>query len=347
VQRHPLDTPLSGHFSLRELLGHALRDRARRPALLDALLECGSELRDAGSRLHELRAALPSFGGRNRSDLESTGADVAALARSFLTTSADAYASLQASTLSDVLELGLAHPADDGWPRQLSLRSLNELLGEPSWLSGLRLELGELPAPLSAASFARGLLRLGAAWTEALASPAQPFVLTHDAFGLSRCSHGALLASLVTSPAFLKRQLGLGKTRALEHARALCGSALQSARLLALRVLLDEPALRGPGALQEAFAENAAKALGFELSPAAAGLLFRPRVGDAQRFAGTFCAATRARELAELYDDDWFRNPRAIEQLRAEAHSPVATSCSAEQLEAGARMLTQELGQQL
>src|SRR5258707_2739030 len=34
TERHALDQPLSGHFTWRELLGHALRDAARRPALL-------------------------------------------------------------------------------------------------------------------------------------------------------------------------------------------------------------------------------------------------------------------------------------------------------------------------
>src|SRR5438477_2065065 len=32
AEHQPLDKPLSGHFTWRELLGHALRDRARRPA---------------------------------------------------------------------------------------------------------------------------------------------------------------------------------------------------------------------------------------------------------------------------------------------------------------------------
>jgi hypothetical protein len=345
--RHALDKPLSGHFTWRELLGHALRDRARRPALLDVLLERGGALRDAGARLSELRAAMPSFLQHSRAELELPCPDVAAQALALLSGSADAYASLEARTTADLLELGLARDADDGWPRQLSLRSLNDLLGEPDWLSGLQLDLGELPAPLSASSFARGLLRLGAAWTEALAPPSQPFALARDPFGLSRAAHGALLSSLVTSPAFLKRQLGLGKARLPGHLRALSRSALLFTRQLALRVLLDEPALAGTSALSEAFAERATQCFGFELSPVAAGLLFRPRLGDAQRFAGLLLAASRAEELQSEYDEDWFRNPRAIEQLRAEARTPPATSCTAEALAAGARSLTAKLTESL
>jgi hypothetical protein len=347
AERHALDFPLSGDFSWRELLGHALRDRPRRDALLDALLARGGELRDAGTRLGELRAQLPSFGGRSRSELELPCPDMTAHAHAFLALSADAYGSLEVRTLSDVLELGLAHAADDGWPRQLSLRSLNDLVGAHDWLSGLRLELGGLPAPLSAASFMRGLLRLGAAWTTALAPHAQPFSVAHDPFGLARCTHGALLAGLTTSTVFLRRQLGLGRDRALAHGRALSRAALLFGRLLALRVLLDEPALRGPAALREAFAEHGAKTFGFELPPTAAGLWFRPRPGDAQRLAGLLCAASRSSELADEHDDDWFRNPRAIEQLRAEAAMPPATACTAQELEQGSAALARALSQKL
>ncbi len=351
VERHALDAPLSGNFSWRELLGHALRDRARRPALLELLFERGVALRDAGTRLGELRAELPSFGAgsahQSRAELELPCADISACARSFLELSADAHQSLEAGSLSDVLELGLAHAADDGWPRQLSLRSLHDLLGARDWLSGLRLELGELPAPVSAASFGRGLLRVGAAWSEALASPTRPFALARDPFGLARCTHGALFSGLVTSVVFLKRQLGLGKAKATGHARALCASALLFARQMALRVMLDEPALHGPDSLREAFSEHASLALGFELPPSAAGLVLRPRLGDAQRLAGLFRAAARAAQLAEEHDDDWFRNPRAIEQLRAEAREPPSTTVTSEQLAAGAAALLRALVPQL
>jgi hypothetical protein len=347
AERHALDKPLSGHFTWRELLGHALRDAARRPALLDVMLERSGALRDAGTRLHELRAELPSFYGRSRASLELPAPDIAAHARAFLALSADAQASLGAHGLSDLMARGLAAEAADGWPRQLSLRSLHELLGSADWLSGLRIDVGELPAPLSAASFMRGLLRLGAAWSEALSPPSQPFCIARDPFGLARAWSGARLAGLPTSPAFLRRQLGLGKERTVEHARALGRSALVFSRQLALRVLLDEPALAGPRALEEAFSEHAASAFGFELPPQAAGSFFRPRLGDAQRFAGLLLAAAETARLVDEHDDDWFRNPRAIEQLRAEAHLPPATTCSQADLEQGARALARTLSERL
>ena len=347
AERHAIDRPLSGHFTWRQLLGHALRDPARRPELLDVLIERGNALRDAGSRLFELRAEQPRFGGRARAALELPHPEPAEQARRWLDASADAFDSLELRSLSAVIECGLAPEAADGWPRQLSLRSLHDLLGSPDWLSGLRVDVGELPATLSASSFLRGLLRLGAAWHDALASDSLPFSLAHDPFGLRRAQHGALLAGIAISPAFLRRQLGLGKERALGHARALSRSTLLHSRLLALRVLTGEAALAGPGALREAFAEQAPRALRFELPEAAAGLFFRPRLGDAQRFAGLLLAAEQRQKLADEHDEDWFRNPRAIEQLRAETRSSPPTTCSSEQLEAGRRALSSELSPRL
>jgi hypothetical protein len=70
-------------------------------------------------------------------------------------------------------------------------------------------------------------------------------------------------------------------------------------------------------------------------------------LGDAQRLAGVFLAATRAAQLAEEHDEDWFRNPRAIEQLRAEARVPPATTCTTDSLRAGALCLKRSLLAQL
>lgn len=347
AERHPLDRPLSGHFTWRELLGHALRDAGRRPALLDVLLERGGALSDAGHRLFELRAEQPSFLGRSRESLELPAPEIADVARDLLGALADALQSLELRSLADVLTRGLAMEAADGWPRQLSLRTLHDLLGNRDWLSGLRVDPGELPTPLSASSFARGLLRLGAAWTDALAPASQPFSVAHDPFGLSRSVGGARFALLTTSDPFLRRQLGLGKERATTHARALSRSALLFTAQLALRVATDAPALSGPRSLTEAFLELSTKAFGFEPPPSAAGLFFRPRLGDAQRLAGLLLAAEQTERLVEEHDEDWYRNPRAIEQLRAEARMPPVVTVGKEALQSGAPSLKRALCEKL
>ncbi|RYZ08169.1 MAG: hypothetical protein EOO73_08895 [Myxococcales bacterium] len=343
AERHPLDKPLSGHFTWRELLGHALRDAPRRPALLEVLVDRGQSLRDAGARFYELRATLPRFAGREPAELEGLRTEAPEAARALLAGTADAAQSLELRSLADVLGRGLAVPAADGWPRQLSLRSLNELLGSRDWLSGLRLDAADLPAPLCPASFTRGMAILGAAWLEALSPASQPFCVARDPFGLARAQSGALFASLTTSTAFLQRQLGVDRQRVGAHSRALAQSALLFARQLALRVLLEEPALAGPRALTEAFLETGTKTFGFEPPPGAAGLFFRPRLGDAQRLCGLLLAFEQSTRLVEEHDEDWFRNPRAIEQLRSEARVPPPITAGKEALERGAQALREHL----
>jgi hypothetical protein len=311
------------------------------------LWQRGDDLRDAGSRLYELRAAQPTFGGKSRAELEQPCAQLLEQARSFLASSADAYGSLELYRTEDLLERALAPAADDGWPRQLSLRTLHDLLGNADWLSGLKLDVGELPAPISAASFLRGFAHLGAAWSDALAPTQQPYSVAHDAFGLMRAMRGALFAGVPQSAPFLRRQLSLGKERSFEHGRALAASTLIFARMLALRTLQADAALRGPAALREVFLEEGTQVLGFEPPPQAAGLLLRPRLGDAQRFAGLLLAAARSEELADEHDDDWFRNPRAIDELRSEARLPPAVTCTVDALEHGARALLASIASRL
>ncbi len=322
-RRHPLDAPLRGHFSLRELSGYALRDAARRPALLDVLVERSAELGSALERSWEERASLERFAGKPRDELELPldSSKLEASALDLLAKSSDAFGAVAPRSAAELLELGLALRASDGWPRTLDLRSLHGLIGEAGLLDGLRLDVGRMPAAIAPASFLRGLLRLGAAWTDALAPAAVPFALARDPFGLWRSQHGALFALVALSPAFLRRKLGLGSDRAQSHARALSASALAFARLAALKLLLRGPALRGRRSLRDAFGEHGTRALGFEPPPGAAGVLPRvaPALELAQRFAAPLLAATRFRELTEEHDEDWFRNPRAIERLRAEA----------------------------
>ena len=67
-----------------------------------------------------------------------------------------------------------------------------------------------------------------------------------------------------------------------------------------------------------AFEELSQRCLGEPLPPRAAGSLFRLHADDGQRFAGLLLAAELADTLTRTHDDDWFRNPRAAEELRAE-----------------------------
>jgi len=70
--------------------------------------------------------------------------------------------------------------------------------------------------------------------------------------------------------------------------------------------------------------------LGAVVSPTLAGVWLRLRNDDAQRFLAVALAARRFTSLVEDHDEDWFRNPRAIERLRSEAQLPPRVSVDAE-----------------
>jgi hypothetical protein len=76
-------------------------------------------------------------------------------------------------------------------------------------------------------------------------------------------------------------------------------------------------------------------ALGFELPFELAGVFVRVRPRDSQRFAGALLAAERYERLVRTHDEDWFRNPRAIAELRAELGEPAAEHADAQTLNAG------------
>jgi hypothetical protein len=342
VSEHALDRPLAGSFNLRQLLGHALRDRERRPALFALLAERGGSLRDAHARALDSAAQLESSAAL-RAVLELPCRELEQHAASFLSSTADAYASLSITDLSELIETGLAHGAADGWPRRLELRSLSELLGHASWLDGLRLEPGSMPAPIAPASFMRGFLRLGAAWVDGLTAARVPYALHAEPLGLPRRSYGALFGLLALERAFLTRQLGLGRERARAYARALSASALVFVRQRALELVLRSAALRGRAAYEQAFVEQWQRAFGFELEPRFAGVLLRFRLDAGQRFAGPLLAHEMFEQLVQRHDDDWFRNPRAVEELRAQASLPARASCEPERLDTGARELLRRL----
>ena len=66
-----------------------------------------------------------------------------------------------------------------------------------------------------------------------------------------------------------------------------------------------------------------------------AGALWHVHVDAAQRYAGLLTAAAKHEELTEQHDEDWYRNPRAVDQLRAETRLPPATTVSDADLDRG------------
>lgn len=218
------------------------------------------------------------------------------------------------ATFDEPLVAALGRDATEGWPARLGARWLEDLFRPSELTRGLAIDLGRLPAPLGASSFARALAAFGDAFAVAAAPRAAPFVLAVQPFDLRRARRAALFAMLVADPVFGRRALGLGRDRAREQARSVARALVLSLRLDAARVLL-RGAERGRS---HSFEEATELATGTPFPPALSGVVPGLAPGDGVRFVGALMAATDARALSEAFDEDWFRSPHAAHALRDE-----------------------------
>jgi hypothetical protein len=334
VEIHPLESPLGGESSLAEMLRRAVAEPSRRSAWLEAWGTRTSGLSSAAGRLWQRRLEIARGLELERPDqIESPADGITELARAWLEASSDLWAALRVRDLRRYLDVASGSGAAEGWPAKLTSRSVAELVGGREWLTGARWDPGRMPPALVPASFLRGLARAGAAWGDALAPRDQPFVVAHDPYGLRRRMLGAIWGTLPLEPEFVRRRLSVPAFQRSAHVRALAGVVLAEARRNALAVLLRDAALRGPRAWAEELPTHSRQALGATLRPEWAGAIVRLHVDSPQRFAAVLLAAERIHALREAHDSDWFRNPRAIEELGAEAGSPPAPSVARDRLE--------------
>jgi hypothetical protein len=330
------------------LVKQSLADSARRSVWLEQLFSNAGTAHDSVAALWERRSELAHKMGLESPDvIERACPQSEVVADAWLRKSEGTAREVCPPVLSELFEVALARDAADGWPARLTLRSLGEILRADELFAGLSLDPGRFPEPLGGASFLRGFARLGAAFAEAAAPRHQPFVIAHDPYGLERRRSGALFGLLPLSLPFLKKNLGLSPQRAKEHRRALARSALIESRLLALRLLLRKSALRSRTRLSEDYRELVARTFGFDVPKEAAGTLIRLHIDDDQRFSGLLLGVARDAELVAKHDDDYFRNPRAIEQLRGEAELSPRVAVGREELESCVALLATRLNEAL
>ena len=177
---------------------------------------------------------------------------------------------------------------------------------------------------LGATSFARGLAAFGEAFGELAASSTPPFVLTRPMVDLRPLRIGALLGGLAGEAVFARRVLGLGPGPARDHARTFARAAVAGGRLGAAAVRTRRSLLPPRDDLDDRFCDETARAWGEPLPAELAGVL--PRITEATpaRFAAGLLAALDRSRMIERFDEDWYRNPRAAEALRALAAEPEA-----------------------
>ena len=349
LERHAVDEPERGRFTLATLRANALADTTgRRGAFLRVLTDRASHASDLVLRRCERHAELRSSLARFvPADIDLPGRDVLETAPAALAGTADAFRALGPRTLAEVIELGLGRDSRASWPGRLTARSIADFFVEAAWLAHLTPEPFPVPPALGAASFLRALYGFGVSLRTALAASKQPFVLARDPYGLERATLGSLFALLPIKESFARRHLGVAPTSLSDHRRSLARVLLVELREAALRVSLRAPALSGGSTLLRAYPELGDQALGVELHPSLLGVVFTSRSGDAQRFAALLIAASLDQRLTEAHDEDWFRNPRAVEELRETARAPAPVVADKEELERGAALLTNWLASAL
>jgi hypothetical protein len=222
------------------------------------------------------------------------------------------------SSWDEVIALALARDATSGWPARISSRWIQEQLRASNLTEGLAIDLGPLPEPLGATSFALAFARFGRAFAEAALSHSAPFSLARPPFELRASRRSALFGGLLADPVFGFRALGLSRDRAREQARSIARGLAISLRLTAAKVRLRGSLLLPLARRRERLEEETERALGSPIPGPLAGVLPKLSPRDPADLLGYVLAARDRRELVERFDEDWFRSPHAARALREE-----------------------------
>lgn len=332
---HPLDQPERGTFSLVAMRRRAALDPDRAEPWISALAARSSHLQARRFEYFETRAERASA---LRVPLPSQPTPLTQAAARCLALTTDAYAALGIGSLGELLQIGVGRDTPGVFPTRLSTRALGELFREGPWLAGLEPRIERLPELWGASSFLRALASFGRALHDAAPSASRPFVLTHDPYGLRSALFGHLFALLPLNPTFAARRLDVGRARFADYRRALGRVLLASLRSDLVRVELEAASQLGARSYERVFCERVPEALNFELPRELAGVLWVDELAPT-RFAALLAASARSDELVRNHDEDWFRNPRAIAELRAEFESPPPRELPQAQLERGLEQL--------
>jgi hypothetical protein len=311
-----IESPLRIATTRLDILSRGLRDSGGRKHWIAALrnnLDGATELvSDSWQRKEEL-AKRAGFDGAGST--MNPPVDMVALCSAWQGLIASISSELLPRDLMALLEVALADAASQGWPARIAAQSMAGLLGDSAWLDRVTLREPNWPRLIGPTSFMRALQQLGKELARAWAPSAYPFVIAHDPWNLSEHRLGYLLASLPVNEDWQQRILGLRKDRAASQARALSLTMLQASRELCLRLRLRAPAIKSADALRSAFAEQTNSIFGFEFPNEFAGYLPRICDDDAQRLLGLWHGLSDHARLIQSYDVDWYRNPRAIQDL--------------------------------
>jgi hypothetical protein len=341
-----VEKPERGTFSARNLMSSVLRatDAEKARAWSRALEESGPSILAAERTLRQAELEIIGRLGAAELSLDSPYPRDALVEQAalFMSRTDDLASSLlrDEKDIATVVQRALGRDVPGVWPTRASSRWLFDQFQSTEFLGGLSLDLGQVPPTLGASSFARALARFGAAYARAAASSKEMFAVAHDPTDAHPLRRGALFASLLADPLYLRRQLGFSRAAAEKAARSLAATLLVEARLCAARTTTDT-ALAAASETHELM-EHALKT---RVSPELSGVLPRPCRQAPLRFGAMLMANDDRELLRGEFDEDWFRNPRALLFLRDRDEAYRWSRQPKEVLEGTAERLAKELEQ--
>lgn len=336
--RHPIHLPEAGSFTLAEMRERALTESERRNDWMAAFQKCAGELSSKRFALWEARLVSAERLGIETEYEGERLQRVRELAGAFITETNDAYAEFGVRSWKALLDIAIGADVPGEWPSRINTRTMAELLHEGGWFDGLSPEGFEARRFLGASSAMRGLILLGRVWHDAAASPRLPFALAREPGALRGRTAGALFGLLPLGASFAERRLRIGRAQTRDTLRKVARVALIGARQSAMRALLQAESGKSQSAYQDRFIELGPQCLHFEVPPELAGAVLMSDHALAD-FTGLLLAASRARQLMEKHDEDWFRNPRAARELRADFESPPSLTADPSELSVGSAEL--------
>lgn len=349
VETHTILLPEPLRVTCKSLLHATLTDAPRREAWQTAWSTVAAPTGEAVLKWWERRVELARRAGLGGLDeVEASGVNGLTVGQSVLRSTEPLYASLGLSSFDSYWQTALGVSVSSGWPAHLTLRVLVELLGSDELLLGVSPSPDPLPQPIAPASFLRALARLGSSLVRAHAPATHPFVVSYDPSGLKEHVFGALLGSLPTRPSW---QLKVGgapsRERARERARCLARVKLLHLRFMALSAILRDRVLGGTASLFGQGGDDVEQALGLPWPRSLLGTSPRLLPNAGARLLGCLLAEELHRELVQTFDEDWFRNPRALEELRHRLGEPPARTATEEAVERATALTLTELESRL
>lgn len=316
---HHLESPEKTKATLDAVCRKVLAEE-RRGAWLKELDRVGRPLAELTTQLWQRRVEVyKRLKGPSLDEVELPTAEVYAIAEEVLV------ATKPLVTEMPGLAKALAHVVKPGsltFPAHLSPATLGDWFRETRLLEAVHLRQFNWPKSLASTSFGVALDRFGSAWQRSLAPRNQPFVVAYDPLGLGESTTGWLFAQLLANPAFQRRNLGGAPSKQRDVNRFWGFAGVHELRLRALRVLVRQAVQLDYRERPKALEHLSERTWGEPLGANLLGVLPQLKSGDPQRLCAVGLATLRAEALTDAHNDDWFRNPRAIDELRSTASMP-------------------------